>query len=69
MIPEIIEWTPVAEGLPDPETTVLIELDPDGDASEPVWLGFHDGTGWLDVMGDAVQVVAWAHVPKGIRHG
>ncbi len=75
MIQETINWHVLAENpadLPDGDTTVQIETDPDSDASEPVWLGFHDGTGWLDVMGDTVQVIAWADMPmgtRGVRHG
>lgn len=69
MTAETITWHTDPADLPDADITVLIELDPDSDASEPVWLGFHDGTGWLDVTGDAVEVVSWAHIPKGLRHG
>jgi hypothetical protein len=68
VITEPLTWHVLAESpedLPDAELTVVIELDPAGDASEPVWLGFFDGTGWLDAMGDAVQVIAWADMPKG----
>lgn len=66
MIPETTNWKRVDEhGLPDADLTVLIELHPAGEYSEPVWLGYHDGTGWRDAMGDAVQVIAWADMPKG----
>jgi hypothetical protein len=68
VITEPLTWHVLAENpadLPDADLTVVIELDPDSDYSEPVWLGFFDGSGWLDVMGDSVQVIAWAEVPKG----
>jgi hypothetical protein len=67
LIAETIEWHDAATDKPDCDTTCLIELDPAGDYGEPVWLGYHDGRGWLDVTGDAVEVIAWAQVPAGSR--
>lgn len=64
---EVLEWHRDPADLPDADTTVVIELDPDFDYSEPVYLGWHAGDAWHDVMGDAVHVIAWANVPKGTR--
>lgn len=72
MTTETITWHALADNpadLPDADLTVLIETDPNSDASEPVWIGYFDGEGWLDALGDTVQVVAWAHFPNGTRHG
>jgi hypothetical protein len=53
-------WTPVAKGLPDDDTTVLIALD-DGE----VWTGYVDGGEWLYVSGDpmSAKVTHWQHLP------
>jgi len=66
-ITETIEWHRHPADLPDADTTVLIELDPAFDYSEPVFLGFYGDGVWYDVHGDTVEVVAWAHMPKGTR--
>lgn len=63
---ETITWRDAAD-LPDADTTVLIEIHPDEDYSEPVFLGFHDGDTWRDVHGEPLQVVAWAEPPVGTR--
>jgi hypothetical protein len=69
MTSETLTWTPIEQGLPDADTTVLIELDPESDYSEPVFMGFTTGDCWFDVHGMEVDVIAWADVPKGMRHG
>ena len=57
-------WVDVRDSLPDAEITVLIHAP---NASEPVWLGFHDGEFWRSV--DAVALVGtnkvthWADLP------
>jgi hypothetical protein len=66
MITESITWTPVASGLPDPDTTVNIALDETHD--EPSWLGFHDGETWREVDGTAITgVLGWAPTLEGMR--
>lgn len=70
MTTETLSWHVLADNpadLPEVDTTVMLELDPAGDYGEPTWPGFFDGTGWLDAMGDTVQVIAWADMPKGTR--
>lgn len=60
---ELIEWHEVAQRLPDAETSVLYFAP---DSSEPVWIGWFDGTDWYDVGGCIVEdVVRWAHLPAG----
>ena len=59
-------WTRCADELPDSDTTVLI-YSPSPDASEPVWLGYHDGTVWRDIdnIPFAVSgVTHWMHLPE-----
>jgi hypothetical protein len=66
MTTETITWTPVTEGLPDADTTVLLSLD--GEHDEPTWIGFHDGNRWLDISGMPIQgVIGWADMPAGLR--
>jgi hypothetical protein len=67
---ETIQWHELPQdGLPDAETTVLLQIrNPDGDGTEVHggWLGADD---WCDIMGfplDAARVVAWADVPAGV---
>lgn len=64
---EAITWTLASDGPPDADTTVLIELDPATDYSEPVFMGYWDGICWRDVHSVPVQVVAWGDMPKGTR--
>jgi hypothetical protein len=60
---ETITWFPVDSGqLPDAELTVLVETK---GCAEPVWLGYFDGTDWLDIEGTPITVVSWAEMPKG----
>lgn len=61
---ETITWIPVAERLPDDDTSVLICTD---STSEPVWLGFRDGGEWRDAEGFQVNVKAWADLPRGVQ--
>lgn len=57
-------WIPVAERLPDDEITVLIALKHD---DEPVWLGFHDESGWYSVDATPLRdrVTHWKPMPEG----
>lgn len=61
---EQITWVS-AEHLPDVDQTVQVTLLGD---DEPVWLGFFDGTGWVDATtgGEFMrEVIAWAEMPRG----
>lgn len=61
-----IDWQEArVDNLPDADTTVLIELDPATEYSDPVFMGYHDGECWRDVHGVQVDVVSWAHPPAG----
>jgi len=54
-------WKPVAEGLPDDETLVLIALNDDD-----VWTGYRDGDIWryVDAMPiTAERVTHWMPMP------
>jgi len=68
---EQIQWHELPDdGLPDAETTVLLEVrDCDGPGTE-VWPGFWSGERWVDCSNGwpigAGRVVAWADVPAGI---
>jgi len=64
---EAVEWHIDPTDLPDADTTVLIELDPDSDYSEPTFMGYYDGEIWRDVHNVEVQVIAWAHALAGTR--
>lgn len=67
MTTETITWTPVEQGLPDADTTVMMSLD-ETHSSEPTWPGYYGGEGWMDISGMPIfGVLAWAHMPKGIR--
>jgi hypothetical protein len=68
MITEPLTWHILADNpadLPDADLTVMIELDPASDYSEPVFMGSWDGEAWRDVHGVEVPVIAWADVPRG----
>jgi hypothetical protein len=70
MITEPITWHVLADNpadLPDADTTVLIEIHPDEDYSEPVFMGALDDDTWRDVHGEPLHVVAWADPPAGTR--
>lgn len=56
-------WTPVAESLPDDDTTVLIACK----GNEPVWLGYHDVADWYNTEGEPITslVTHWQDMPEG----
>lgn len=61
---EQITWVS-AEHLPDVDKTVQVTLIGD---DEPVWIGFFDGTDWVDATTGGPflgQVIAWADMPRG----
>ncbi len=60
------EWWAVKDQMPDDGSTVLF-FSTDASASEPVWLGYHDGElGWRSVDGEPVhRVTHWANMPDG----
>jgi hypothetical protein len=67
---ETLTWHELPQdGMPDAETTVLMQVRYfDGDSAEVItgWLGEDD---WCDITGyplDAARVVAWADVPAGV---
>ncbi|WP_119154182.1 DUF551 domain-containing protein [Caldimonas tepidiphila] len=64
MTTETITWHPVAERLPDDDTTVLLAVECD---DEPTWPGFHSEGGWYYVSGArvAARVTHWADMPGG----
>lgn len=51
-----IDWTPVADRLPDDEQTVLLAIEGETDA----WPGWTEGGQWFDNTGAPVSVYAWA---------
>jgi len=57
----LCQWKDVTRGLPDADETVLVALI---DNSEPVWLGYHNGSAWCDVEGRIVRVSHWAPLPE-----
>lgn len=60
---ETIRWISVKTAFPDADTTVLMC---DFGGSEPVWLGYTDGSDWWDVAGERVAMPThWASVPAG----
>ena len=54
-------WIDAGQELPDADTTVMIRTI---NASEPVWLGYHDGERWMAVEGNPVEVEAWTDLPE-----
>lgn len=64
MLTETLTWYEPAERMPDPDTTVMIEVeDVDG---EPVWPGYFDGNEWRLADGMPIaDVRRWADMPKG----
>lgn len=67
---ETIQWHELPDdGMPDAETTVLLEVrDLDGSASDVV-TGWLAESGWVDIGGYPIKperVVAWAEMPGGI---
>jgi hypothetical protein len=55
-------WTPVANQLPDSDTTILLF---DENASEPVWPGYLDGNMWRYIDGMPAQPTHWTEMPEG----
>lgn len=57
-------WIEASKQLPDSDLMVLVHCPTD---SEPVWLGFHDGTFWLTAEGDYLNegfVAHWMNLPE-----
>ncbi len=55
-------WIDVNDSMPDSDETVLVSIK---GASEPVWLGYHDGEIWLDVGGEMIEEVThWTPIPE-----
>lgn len=66
MSTETITWTPIHQGPPDADTTVMVALDDEHD--EPTWFGFYDGACWRDVSGMPLAgVLGWADMLQGMR--
>lgn len=66
---EQITWHELpADGMPDAETTVMLEVrDLDGHGSDVV-TGWLADSGWVDIGGlpvNAERVTAWAELPAG----
>jgi len=60
-------WIACQDRLPDDDITVMIFMP---GQSEPVWLGYHDGSYWYDVSSDLiawekVEVSHWMPLPRG----
>lgn len=53
-------WNRLDDSFPDSDQTVLLY---DKDASEPVWLGYHDGLEWRYVDGFDANPTHWAEIP------
>lgn len=61
---ETIVWC-ATDHLPDVDETVMVTLQGD---DEPVWLGFFDGTDWVNATTGGSfygEVIAWAPMPSG----
>lgn len=61
---EQITWVS-ADHLPDVDETVMVTLQGD---DEPVWLGFFDGTDWVNATTGGEffgEVIAWSTMPRG----
>ena len=56
----VIWWRPVADGLPDSDTTVMVALC---DEDEPV-IAYHDGERWIIGCLEDPDVTHWAHLPE-----
>lgn len=62
---EAARWIPVGERLPDDDLTVMVACK---DSDEPVWLGYHDETGWVSATDGAPitgLVTHWKQMPEG----
>ncbi len=56
----IAAWVPVAERLPDDEITVMVATV---HSDEPVWMGWHDESGWYSVEATPINVSHWMPLP------
>lgn len=64
IVNETIKWIPVADSVPDDDTTVLLFTP---NAGEPVWLGYRDDNDWryVDALRVEHKVTHWAEMPEG----
>ncbi len=61
---ELIAWIACDSSLPDSDISVLIRM-PEG-SDDRVWIGYHDGEGWVSAEGFRVgHVTHWADLPQG----
>lgn len=62
---ELIHWHRLPGQLPDADTTVLVESKHGAE----IWPGYLDGDIWRWATGMPVvgKVVAWAHMPAGVK--
>lgn len=58
----IERWIPVTERLPDDGESVMIAMK---DASEPVWIGFHEGERWFSDDAVEQRVTHWMPIIEG----
>ena len=66
---ELITWIACDSSLPDSDMSVLIRI-PDSD--DRVWIGYHDGQGWVSAEGFRLpRVTHWTDLPQGpeVHHG
>lgn len=73
-----IEWIPVGEKLPEPESKVLVTVRDKTTDDLSVWCGVRYDKGWelsrfddyLDTRyTDDFEVTAWAHLPEAYKEG
>lgn len=73
-----IEWIPVSEKLPEPESEVLVTVRDKTTDDLSVWCGVRYDKGWelsrfddyLDTRyTDDLEVTAWAHLPEAYKEG
>lgn len=55
-------WIPADLTLPDDDITVMVAIT---DCGEPVWLGWHDESGWYSVEALPIKVTHWMPIPAG----
>lgn len=55
-----MNWISVKDRLPDDEITVLIATV---NSDEPVWMGWHDDSGWYSVDAGPIKVSHWMPLP------
>lgn len=70
MTTSTITWTPVADGLPDPESNVLLGLSSGFTCEGFLDAAPSDDPVWRDVCADEITdaVVAWAEMPLFDSH-